>query len=365
MNAFERVPFGEVLRDVSAGKAKVPQSAYLKAGRFAIVDQGSQSIAGYTNAESDLSGSDLPAIVFGDHTRRFKFIDHPFAIGADGVKVLKASPRLDTRFAFWYLSSVQLPNAGYSRHFKFLKEVTIPLPSLPEQRRIATILDQAENLRAARRRSIALISDLTHAALDVALSSSVASVVELGSVCSRITDGTHQAPKWAESGVPFLFVSNLMSGRIDFSTEKYVSNETYEELTRGAAIEPGDVLYTAVGSYGVPAVVEDDRRFIFQRHIAHLKPRPDLLDSLFLRGVLASPELRHQADRVARGVAQKTLTLGEISRLRIPMISIEAQRAYAQRISELERRRQLLREHLALVDELFASLQHRAFEGLL
>src|SRR5439155_772742 len=106
------------------------------------------------------------------------------------------------------------------------------------------------------------------------------------SVCVRITDGTHQSPQWSPEGNPFLFVSNIVSGEIDFETQKFISDETHHELTRRSPIEVGDVLYTTVGSYGVPAVVRTKRKFAFQRHIAHLKPDHRLIEPEFLRVML-------------------------------------------------------------------------------
>lgn len=242
--------------------------------------------------------------------------------------------------------------------------ISLPLPPLPEQRRIAAILDQADELRAKRRRALALLDELADAVF-VDMFGEFAATRPLGSLCVKITDGTHQSPNWAETGVPFLFVSNIVGGTINYATDKYVSEETYAGLTRHTPIELGDVLYTAVGSYGVPVVVEDDRRFVFQRHIAHIKPRRDLLDSRFLRGALSSANLRRQADRVARGVAQKTVTLGEIGKLAIPDVPLAVQQEYADRIVRLDTVKQEAHSHLAHLDELFASLQHRAFSGQL
>ena len=152
--ALPRVPFSNVFSDVSAGSKKTMQADYLKSGSIPVIDQGSKGVAGYTNDSQAMCPVELPVVLFGDHTRRFKFVDHPVAVGADGVKILKARSTLDTRYGFHYLSSLDLPSAGYSRHFKFLKEVSVPLPPLAEQRRIALILDRADELRAMRRRAL-------------------------------------------------------------------------------------------------------------------------------------------------------------------------------------------------------------------
>jgi type I restriction enzyme S subunit len=104
---------------------------------------------------------------------------------------------------------------------------------------------------------------------------------ELEETCSRITDGTHQPPRFTEEGIPFLFVRNIVSGSIDFDTEKFITEETFAELTRRVKPERGDILYSTVGSFGVAVLVETDRKFAFQRHIGHLKPNRQI-DSGFL-----------------------------------------------------------------------------------
>lgn len=238
----------------------------------------------------------------------------------------------------------------------------IPLPPLPEQRRIASILDRAEELRSSGRISIArqeqFLRELCH---DAVSRSNSSTSLPLSAITTRITDGTHQAPRWASDGVPFLFVSNIIGGKIDYSTEKFVSRATYDQLTRHAAIEAGDVLYSAVGSYGVPVLVSDDRPFLFQRHIAHIKPRAEFVNSRYLRDVLASSSIRRQADRVAKGVAQKTVTLGDLSRFSIPMIDREAQEQYAALATKSDRLSERLADRQSVLDELFAALQYRAF----
>ena len=156
-------------------------------------------------------------------------------------------------------------------------------------------------------------------------------VKSLGELCIRITDGTHQPPKFDESGIPFIFISNIVRGELSLDTTKFISDDTYEELTRRCPIELGDVLYSTVGSYGVPVKVDTQERFSFQRHIAHIKPQRDKLDSDFLVGMLYTPALKAQADLAARGIAQKTVNLGEIRKYRVVSPPLEEQQRFASR----------------------------------
>jgi type I restriction enzyme S subunit len=185
----------------------------------------------------------------------------------------------------------------------------------------------------------------------------------LGALCTRITDGTHLSPKWEASGVPFLFISNIVDGQITFDTHKFISAETYHELTRRCPIELGDVLYTTVGSYGNAAVVQTTKQFAFQRHIAHLKPDSTKAMPTFVAAMIQSIGVRRQVDKVAKGVAQKTVNLADLKSLLVFAPPLFIQQTFATRIQSVEALKAKHRAALQELDRLFASLQHRAFAG--
>ncbi|MFW6195085.1 MAG: restriction endonuclease subunit S, partial [Chloroflexota bacterium] len=155
------VPFDKVFVDASRGNPKTPQREYLGSGPFPVVDQGKDLIAGYVDDAGRLCKAPLPVIVFGDHTRAIKYVDFPFCMGADGVKVLRPEIEANVKYLYHYLRQLRLTEGGYDRHFKYLKRSHIVLPPLEEQRRIAAILDQAEALRAKRRAAIDRLDSLT------------------------------------------------------------------------------------------------------------------------------------------------------------------------------------------------------------
>ncbi|MGM0905570.1 MAG: restriction endonuclease subunit S [Pseudomonadota bacterium] len=153
------LPFTDAVKDATSGNAKLKKEEYLTTGSFPIVDQGQSLYGGYTDREDSVCKSELPIIVFGDHTRAFKFINEPFALGADGAKVLEPKVELDKGFLFHYLKQLRIESAGYSRHYKFLKESYVPVPPLVEQKRIAAILDKADAIRRKRQQAIKLAGD--------------------------------------------------------------------------------------------------------------------------------------------------------------------------------------------------------------
>ena len=142
---------------VSTTGKKVQQQDYLPSGEIPIVDQGQDFVGGYTNEVMKRVECDLPVIVFGDHTRIFKFVDFDFVAGADGIKVLKPHPAFHPKLLYYFLQALELPDRGYSRHFRFLRRETLPLPPIPEQNRIVGLLE-TELPRLGK-----AISALTHA----------------------------------------------------------------------------------------------------------------------------------------------------------------------------------------------------------
>jgi type I restriction enzyme S subunit len=119
---------------------KILAREYKSAGKFPIIDQGQQLVAGYTDDDSAVVREALPLVVFGDHTRVFKFVDFPFVVGADGTKLLKPKRELDPKFFYFACLSLDIPTRGYNRHFKILREQTIRYPEKSEQEKIAAVL---------------------------------------------------------------------------------------------------------------------------------------------------------------------------------------------------------------------------------
>ncbi len=247
-----------------------------------------------------------------------------------------------------------------------LRELSVPLPPLPEQKRIATILDKADALRDKRKKSIAKLEDLLQSVfLDMfgePLTNPKGPVGTLEEVCNKITDGTHISPKWSTQGVPFLFVSNIKNCEINFDTKQFIPDEEYCRLTKNNPIEIGDILYTVVGSYGKPAMVRDNRKFAFQRHIAHIKPKKTI-SSEYLESMLSTKAILQQADQVVTGIAQKTLILKELRKLRIIIPTYDQQKKFVEQKESIMKQLSLQKAMSYQSEIFFVALQQRAFRG--
>lgn len=108
---------------------KIQEKDYRKKGETPIVSQGSELISGYTNEEIKPISKSLPVIVFGDHSKRFKYIDFPFVCGADGVRILKPNGEINPKIFYYLLKNLEIGGDGkYTRHYKYLEKIKIKIP---------------------------------------------------------------------------------------------------------------------------------------------------------------------------------------------------------------------------------------------
>jgi type I restriction enzyme S subunit len=363
------VAFQDVFRDATGGNLKTQQKDYLDAGEIPIVDQGQSLIGGFTNDVQAVCGSSPPVIVFGDHTRAIKYVDFPFAIGADGTKILVPRIDADVRYLYYALRNVHLPEAGYSRHFKFLKESSLPLPSLPEQKRIATILDAADALRAKRRESIEQLDSLIQATFLEMFGDPVTNprgweatpLSEIGEYISGATPSKQQEEYW-EGNTPWVSPKDMKVNYIRDSQD-HVSDKALQE-TGLKRIDPLHILVVVRGmilahSFPValnlvPVAINQDMKAIRLR--ATLEPR-------FALVCLQQKKRELLAEVSTAGHGTKRFDAQGFKSVMMPLPPLDLQARFASIVESIEQQKARLKAHLAELDTLFASLQSRAFNG--
>lgn len=172
-----KVNFDDAVEIVSDRGFRIKQKDYSPSGKLPVVDQGEGLIGGYTNELDAQVNAQLPVIVFGDHTRRFKFVKFPFAVGADGVKLLAPLPIWNPDFLFFQLRIIDLENRGYGRHFQHLRKESLKLAPASEQTRIVAKLEEllsdldagVAELKAAQKKLAQYRQSLLKAAVEGAL----------------------------------------------------------------------------------------------------------------------------------------------------------------------------------------------------
>lgn len=371
MTGWSRVPFSELVADVSAGNLKTPLGDYLREGLFPVVDQGKSLVGGYTNDPSVLCKSPSPVIVFGDHTRCVKFVDFPFGMGADGVKVLRVSPTADPKFLYHYLRQLRLPDEGYSRHFKHLKRAEIPVPPIEKQRAIAAILDQAETLGVHRRASIDQLDKLPQALFLQMFGDPIRNpkrwpVASLSDVCHLYSGGTpsKQAARLWQGNLPWFSAKDLKADDL-FDSRDHIWEGVPQEsplrllpVNTVAIVVRGMILAHTfpVSVLRVQSTINQDLKALLPRKPIHAQ---------FLAACLRA-QSRFVLEQVSEaGHGTKRLDAEALRKVKILLPETGLQKKFAARVRAIE----LLRgSHIAALgesDALVASLQHRAFSGQL
>ncbi|MBQ3552041.1 MAG: restriction endonuclease subunit S [Clostridia bacterium] len=276
--------------------------------------------------------------------------DRPIAYRVSGkcwvnnhAHVLKAKPIVNVDYlcyALMYYDTEGLVNGATRQKLTqaAMRQMVIPYRDKTEQEQIVDEISQVVRLIDKRKEELLLLDQLVKSRfVELFGDTPDKDKKMMVDICKIITDGTHQPPKFAATGIPFLFVSNIVTNEISYDAEKFISEETYAELIKRTPIAIGDILLSTVGSYGHPAVVKSNKPFCFQRHIAYLKPNADMVNSEYLHGAILSADVQRQIDARVKGIAQKTLNLSEIRKLRLPVPSMEQQKQFAAFVEQTDK----------------------------
>lgn len=255
-----------------------------------------------------------------------------------------------------YFTGTTIPHI----YFKDYRKEEFNLCDLSEQEKITSTLSKIETIITHLRTQLEKL-DLLVKARFVEMFGNIENMCTIADACSIITDGTHQPPKFTTDGIPFLFVSNIATNEIVYNAEKFISEETYNDLYKRTPIEIGDIILSTVGSYGHPAIVKTNKKFLFQRHIAYLKPIPTTINSIYLHRAILSDNVQRQIDERVKGIAQKTLNLSEIRKIVIPAPPLELQTQFADFVKQVDQSKSILQQELTQTQTLFDSLMQEYF----
>lgn len=254
-----------------------------------------------------------------------------------------------------------------------LQSLRLSVPSLPEQHRIVALLDEAfdgiATAKANAEKNLQNARALFESHLQSVFTERGEGWVEnrLQDVCEKITDGTHQTPKYFDDGVIFLSSRNVTSGTIDWKNIKYIDTKQHLEMHRRVSPRVGDILLAKNGTTGVAAIVDRDVVFDIYVSLALLRPLDEVIPR-FLLYFINSPVAKSQFNKRLKGVGVPNLHLQEIREVAISFPRDKAeQEAIVERLDllkqEAQRLESLYQRKLAALDELKQSLLHQAFSG--
>lgn len=300
------------------------------------------------------------------------------ATASTGFCILRPrSSLLDGRFLFHWVKSplfiADMVNKATGASYpavsdRIILESILPLPSLQEQKRIADILDRAETLRAKRRAVLAQLDELTQSIFVDIFGDPLKNPKEwhqakLGDVIFSASDGPHVSPTYTEAGIPFISTRHVRAGEIIWEDLKFISQEEAEIQWEKCKPERGDILYTKGGTTGLAATVQTDQPFAIWVHVSLLKPDPQKVDSRWLESMLNNEFCYRQSQVLTHGIANRDLGLTRMVKIKMFLPPLSLQREFTRRVAALQKLKTQNKNSLAEQDELFASLQYRAFRG--
>ena len=189
--------------------------------------------------------------------------------------------------------------------------------------------------------------------------------VKLKDCCHSISDGDHLPPPKSDSGVPFVTIANIdATNHIDFGNTMFVPYEYYNNLNDIRKAKFNDILYSVVGSFGKPVLIKENKPFAFQRHIAILRPNNGIVDSRFLYYVMLSRDFYMQADTVAIGAAQRTISLTALRNMEVELPPMEIQHRIATILSRYDSLIENYQKQIKLLEEAAQRLYKEWFVDL-
>lgn len=247
-----------------------------------------------------------------------------------GLAAIRPDDSLDLKYLLYYFRhfETQLSAKGTGTTFKainqkLIKNLEIPIPPLNEQFRIVARIEElfseldkaVDTLKTTKEQ----LEVYRQAVLKDAFSS-CETQAKIKDVCYHVTDGDHMPPPKATQGIPFIMISNIQNNHINWTATNFVGEEYYKQIGEKRTPRKGDILYTVTGSFGIPVMIDFDKKFCFQRHIALLRPNTAIRQR-FLYYALQSPAVYSQATKRATGTAQKTVGLSTLRDISIPYTS--------------------------------------------
>ena len=357
--------FTNLYRDVTKEGTKIPQEKYCLTGQYPIVDQGQRVIAGWWNDDDGIF-KDVPAIIFGDHTRAIKYMEEPFFIGADGVKILRPTNVKDNpKYLYYALQAAKIPNLGYSRHFKVVKELEIRMYSRDKQDEIVRVLEKIDYLIDQRHAETTYLDQLVKSRFielfgDIVLNPFGWEKDYLGVVCD-VRDGTHDSPHYHSAGFPLVTSKNVTGGEIDLTDCSLISEADFNKINERSKVDMGDIIMPMIGTVGKPVIVNVKPDFAI-KNVSLIKFTDDSrVLNTFIRSLLQSDYFDDAVLSKVRGGTQKFISLGDIRKLVVIVPPMELQEQFAAFVEQTDKSKLAVQKGLQELEILKKSLMQQYF----
>jgi type I restriction enzyme, S subunit len=355
---------------------KIPKKKFLNDGAYPIISQEDEFINGYWDNEDDIFTVEKPLVIFGDHTKKVKYVDFNFVMGADGIKVLQPIDDINARFFFYQIQSLTIEDLGYARHFRLLKKQYLFIPLLEEQKRIVAKLDKCfeaiDKARTNVQKNLQNAKELFQSQLNQIFSQKGDGWVEKrwGDLCQFVRGpfgGSLKKSMFKESG--YIVYEQKHAIHDHFNQLRYfIDEEKFNEMKR-FEVKPGDLIMSCSGvTLGKVAIIpEEIQKGIINQALLKLTPYDNIL-AKFIKYWIRSKIFQDIIFKYSGGAAIPNVPSAKILKgIMISIPNINIQKDVIRDIELFESQTQTLesnyQQELDALDELKKSILQKAFNG--
>ena len=291
-------------------------------------------------------------------------------VASTGFCILNCKADTYSRFLFHYVQSKkfigemvsQATGASYPAvSDKIVRNACLPAYSYEEQIHIANVLDRVANVISKRKQQIQKLDELVKARFVEMFDNGNYLIEKLGTVCKKITDGTHKTPTYLDEGITFISAKNIVNGELDFTDIKHISESEYQEIQKRCQTAIYDILLSKSGSLGSPVIVKTEEKLGLFESLAILKYDREKLIPEFLCEQLKTDRIQRQFTTGTKGVAIKHLHLGVIADTDIIVPSLDEQKIFANFVHQVDKSKAAIQKALDEAQLLFDSLMQKYF----
>lgn len=368
---MQKVKIDDVLKYEQPTKYIVESENYNNDFKTPVLTAGKSFVLGYTNEVEGIF-NDVPAIIFDDFTTAFHYVDFPFKVKSSAMKILKVvKGKADLKYLFYKMQTISIDKDLHKRYWiSKYSQIQIPLPDLSTQKKIAKILDKADELRQYNKQLIEKYDALTQSLFldmfgDVKLNIKNWEIYHLEDICTHIIDCPHSTPSFSNmvTEFPCIRTTELKNGEIDWSKMKYLNEENHlKRITRLEPIE-GDIIYGREGTFGEAVTIPKNVKMSLGQRVMLFRANKSIVNNKFLHAVIRSKDVYNQALKVNTGSTVGHVNVKDIKKFKIILPLLDLQNQFAERVELIETQKKRAQEALAKSEDLFQSLLQRAFKG--
>lgn len=295
------------------------------------------------------------------------------------ISILRGTAeKIDSRYLYHWFSSpdVQTLLRSFGRkttnisnlNIKLTLQAEIPLPPLSAQKRIAGVLDKADALREKRRLALQTLDALLQSVFLEMFGDPVKNPkgwgkVSLADCTERIIDCPHSTPIWQDDGIICLRTSNLLYGEWNWEDTRYISPDDYHSRTSRSSIDTGDIILSREGTVGVAAIVEHNMKVCMGQRLVQVRPDEQKTISEYLLRLLLFELAPERIETFMVGSTSKHINVAQLRKLPIMLPPIELQKQFKSISQHIKKLKNSSLISFNYSNNLFQSLQQRAFKG--